>query len=267
MRSGLGDEPVPGVAAGVDDGVVAVEDAVAELVRSAGRPRRSRPGSAPGCRAASGSRVMLAGTTSVRRSLVPAGAVEVRTACAPGATVAADLGQVQVHRVGVCGGQDEAGADAAGRADGTEQVGPGVALVRGAARARASSAHSRVVVPCWPTRASSCHHSSSGLPRRAAAGPLLRGRRSRAERRLGAAASWPGWRGRGTSRREATPAQHVPTLRSAITTPKCRSIARARSARRHRVDPVARRGPGPSSTQRITSRSCSGVSRHGVPPP
>jgi hypothetical protein len=41
----------------------------------------------------------------------------------------ADLGQVQCHHPGVGAGQHQAGSEPAGRADGTEQVCPLVALV------------------------------------------------------------------------------------------------------------------------------------------
>jgi hypothetical protein len=46
-----------------------------------------------------------------------------------------DLGEMQVHRLGIAGGQDQGCAFAFLRADGTEDVGRGGALIAGSARA------------------------------------------------------------------------------------------------------------------------------------
>jgi hypothetical protein len=49
-----------------------------------------------------------------------------------------DLGEVQVHRLGVAGGQDQGRALALLRADGAEDVGRGRALVGGRRRPRSA---------------------------------------------------------------------------------------------------------------------------------
>jgi hypothetical protein len=54
-----------------------------------------------------------------------------------GCDLGADLGQVQVHRLGVDERQHEGGADATGRADGTEQIRPVVTLIARCAGAAA----------------------------------------------------------------------------------------------------------------------------------
>ena len=81
--------------------------------------------------------VMLAGTTRRVDRCQPAWSTR-RTAWAPGATVCGDLGEVQVHRLGVAGGQDQGRALALLRADGAEDVGRGGALVAGRAWAGAA---------------------------------------------------------------------------------------------------------------------------------
>lgn len=60
---------------------------------------------------------------------MPAGTVERDDGVRAVADLAADLGEMFVHGMAVGGGQDEARAHAARRADGTEQVRPVVALV------------------------------------------------------------------------------------------------------------------------------------------
>ena len=75
--------------------------------------------------------VMLGGTTSVD---MPAGLIDQHGGVAPGATVLAILGEVQVHRLGVAGGQDQ-GCAFLLRADRTD-VGSGA--LTGRARAGAS---------------------------------------------------------------------------------------------------------------------------------
>ena len=60
---------------------------------------------------------------------VPAGLIEQQHGVCAGRDGPGDLRQVQVHRLGVAAGQDEAGARAARRADRAEDVGGGGALV------------------------------------------------------------------------------------------------------------------------------------------
>src|SRR5258708_1531035 len=82
-----------------------------------------------------------------------------------GGDLGADFGRVRIHRLGADAGQDERGPDAAIRAHGAEQVGRTVALVAWRARPAALVGPDISRVPCCPTRASSCHQISSGLPR------------------------------------------------------------------------------------------------------
>ena len=67
---------------------------------------------------------------------MPAGAVHQDDGVGLGGDVAADLVEVHLHGGGVGEGQHESGAFAPARTDGTEQIGIGVALIGGQARAR-----------------------------------------------------------------------------------------------------------------------------------
>ena len=69
---------------------------------------------------------------------VPACAVEHKHRVRAGRHGAGDLSEMGVHRLGVGKGQHEAGRRAAGRADGTEDVGPLVSGVARRARPRAA---------------------------------------------------------------------------------------------------------------------------------
>ena len=81
--------------------------------------------------------VMLGGTTRSRRQ-VPAGLIDHEDGVGAGRDGRGDLHEVQVHRLGVAGGQDQGCALALFRADGTEDVGGGGALVTGRAWAGAA---------------------------------------------------------------------------------------------------------------------------------
>jgi len=61
--------------------------------------------------------------------LMPAGAVEHDHGVSAWGDLVADLLKVQVHGPGVGLGNHPCGADASGRTDGSEQIGPGIALV------------------------------------------------------------------------------------------------------------------------------------------
>ena len=63
--------------------------------------------------------------------LVPASPVDSEHGMGAGRHVGADLGQVWVHHVGIGGGQDQGGSDAASRAYRAKQVSPGTALIAG----------------------------------------------------------------------------------------------------------------------------------------
>jgi hypothetical protein len=68
-----------------------------------------------------------------------------------GRDVAADFGEVEVHALSVRIGQDERGDDVARGTDGTEQIGPIVALIARGARPAAALGPDAVSVPCWPS--------------------------------------------------------------------------------------------------------------------
>lgn len=118
---------MPGFAGGVDDGVVALEDAVGEPVlaqvlpdvldrvqfRCSGRQEDQRdvPGDAELCGG------------------VPAGSVEQQDGVSPSGDMAADLVEMKLHGLGIGEGQRQPSSGAACRADGAEQIGAFVALV------------------------------------------------------------------------------------------------------------------------------------------
>ncbi len=67
--------------------------------------------------------------------LMPAGAVQRKDGVRARGHLGADLGQMQVHRLGVDERQHEGGADPPGGTDGAEQIGPAVTLIARCARA------------------------------------------------------------------------------------------------------------------------------------
>jgi len=124
----LGGEGVPSVATGIDDGVVAVEDGVGEPVLAQVLPdvlhwiELGRVG-----RQLEQADVVRDGEPAP--GLMPAGSVEQHHGMAARRDVAADLGQMQVHRLAIGHRQNERCPRVAGRTDGAEQIGPIVALV------------------------------------------------------------------------------------------------------------------------------------------
>src|SRR4051795_10933115 len=124
---GRGHEPVPRLAAGRDDGVVALPDAMAELVLPQVLPdvldrvQLGRVG-----RERQEGEVLGDGKVA---GAVPTGAVEHDHRVRAGRDVVADLRQVQAGGLGVGVGQDQRGTDGPLGADRAEQVGPGVAAV------------------------------------------------------------------------------------------------------------------------------------------
>jgi hypothetical protein len=119
-------KPVPGGAAAVHDGVVGVEHAVAELIVAQVIPDvldRVQLG-AVGWQVQQGDVLRHAQAAT---QLVPAGAVADQQGMRTGGDIAADLGQVQGHGLGVGVRQHEGRADAVLGAHRPEQVGPLVA--------------------------------------------------------------------------------------------------------------------------------------------
>jgi hypothetical protein len=137
---GHGHEGVPGLAAGLDDGRVVGPDAQAELVlaqvlpdildRVHRAPSRSliAMGTQLGAVRRQRQEGEVVGNGQVRRAM-PAGTVEDEDGVGIWCDVAADLGEVQAHGLGVGARQDEPGPDRPLGADGTEQVGPRIAAV------------------------------------------------------------------------------------------------------------------------------------------
>ncbi len=126
----------PGLACGVDDGVVSFEDTVGKPVlaqilpdvldrvqfRRAGRQEDQRhvPGD-----------VELCGG-------VPAGSIEEQNGVGAPGDMAADLVEMKLHCLGVGEGQRQRRTDATRRADGAEQIGALVALVGWLTRPRSA---------------------------------------------------------------------------------------------------------------------------------
>ena len=72
--------------------------------------------------------MMLSGTTRPAERCHPAWSTT-STACLPASHFGGDFGEVQVHRLGVAGGQDERGSLAIAGADSPEDVGGSGALI------------------------------------------------------------------------------------------------------------------------------------------
>ena len=89
-----------------------------------------------------------------------------------------DLGQVQVHRLGVAAGQDEGCSLPVVRADGAEDIGRGGTLIAGRTGRVPRLAQRRVILFFWPIRASSANQISivvDRCPSRARSRPGARG--------------------------------------------------------------------------------------------
>ena len=133
-RLWLIDELVPGLATGLDDGVVIFEDAVGEPILAQVLPDvldRVQLGRARGQQ----------DDGEVFRDLelvaaVPSGTVHQDDTMGLGSDVAADLVGMHLHGGCIGEGEHESGALGSHGADGAEQVGVGVALIGGQARPR-----------------------------------------------------------------------------------------------------------------------------------
>jgi hypothetical protein len=132
------DESVPGVTAGIEDGLVSVVDPVAELISPEELPDvfdRVEFG-------AVGRQLEQAdvvGQAQPAAALVPAGAVEDEDGVCAGSDLGADLGEVGVHLraekpppdFGTDAGQHQCGTGGASRAHRAKQIGRAVALIAG----------------------------------------------------------------------------------------------------------------------------------------
>lgn len=125
---GCGDQIVPSLAAGIDDGLVAFPDEMAEGVLAEVLPDVF-------------DRVQFRGVGWQRQQgdvvwdhqraagLVPTGSVENEDGVAAGSDLAADFGQVQGHGFDVDRRQDQRGRRLPRRTDGAEDVDPGIATI------------------------------------------------------------------------------------------------------------------------------------------
>jgi hypothetical protein len=145
-----------------DDVVVSLEDPVREAVVAEELPdvldrvQLGRPGRQGQERDVSGH--------DERAGEMPACPVEDEDGVGVRRHRAADLEEMLLHRLRVAERHDDAGALARGRADRTEDVGPGGALVVRRPRPGAAAGHLRVSLFFWPIRASSWNQSSMRLP-------------------------------------------------------------------------------------------------------
>src|SRR4051794_14287794 len=251
-------QPVPGVAAGRDNGLVVRPDAMAQFVLSQVLPhvldrvqlgavaRQRQEGDVPGDGEAVGR--------------VPARPVEHDHAVRPGRDVAADLGQVQAGGRGVGVGQDEGGTDGPLRTDRAEQVGPRVATVAGrpgpGAAPRPDPGQRALLADAGLILEPDLDRLAAGV-----LGQRLAYQLGEAFLNASCAAS-SAFGCLGLTDRRAKPSRRstLPTERSCSRTVNRVSIRAWRSTRRQRTTP-SRSGSGPRSTAVASSASCSGVSR------
>lgn len=116
------------MATSVNDGLVAVEDAIAELVLAQELPDVFGWIELGGIRRQV-QEADVVGDVQSAAGLMPACAVEHDDRMVAGPDVTADLGEVEVHGLAIRVGQDERGADVARGTDRPEQISPIVALI------------------------------------------------------------------------------------------------------------------------------------------
>jgi hypothetical protein len=92
---------------------------------------------------------------------VPSGSVEQQDGMSPRSDVARDFVEVKLHHVGV--GQGKGRPDAAGGADGAEQIGGAIALVGRLARSGSAPGPLPNLAVFLPMRASSSNQISTGV--------------------------------------------------------------------------------------------------------
>ena len=133
---GLIGELVPSIAAMVDEVVVGCEDAIGEPVVAHELPNVFHRVEFGGFwRQGDDGDV---GRHGEAHRHVPAGLIDQQHGVGAGCDGFGDLGEMQVHRLGIAGRQDQGRALALFRADGAEDVGRGGALIAGSARAGAA---------------------------------------------------------------------------------------------------------------------------------
>ena len=133
---GLVDELVPGVAAVVDEIVVGFEDAVREPIVAHELPDVFHRVELGAFRRQGDDGDVGRNERAARH--VPAGLIDQEHGVSARRDGRGDRGEMQVHRLGIAGGQDQGRALALLRADGTEDVGRGGALIARSAGAGAA---------------------------------------------------------------------------------------------------------------------------------
>ena len=124
---GLVDELVPCLAAVVDEIVVGFEDSVREPVIAHELPDVLHRVELGGFRRQGDDGDVVRHDQAHRH--VPAGLIDQEHGVCAGRDGLGDLGEMQVHRLGIAGRQDQGRALALSRADGTEDIGRGGALI------------------------------------------------------------------------------------------------------------------------------------------
>ena len=133
---GLVDELIPCLAAVIDEIVVGFEDAVGEPVVAHELPDVFDRVELGGFRRQGDDGDVMRHDEAHRH--VPAGLIDQEHGVCAGRDGLGDLGEMQVHRLGVAGRQDQGRALAVFRADRAEDVGGGGALITGRAGAGAA---------------------------------------------------------------------------------------------------------------------------------
>jgi hypothetical protein len=125
---GIANEPVPGIAARLDDGVIALPNPHAELIAAKIFPD-ILDGIEFGCVGRQSKQAEVGGHRQALARLVPPGTVTDQHGMGLSADLLTNLGQVYGHRRAADPGHDDGGAHGTARADRTENVGGGMAVV------------------------------------------------------------------------------------------------------------------------------------------
>lgn len=131
--AGKAAEIVPSAATRFDDSLVSFEDPIGEMVLAKKLPDVF-DGIEFGTIGRKEQEAYVVRYQQLAAGLMPSGAVEDEDGVVPGLDLGGDLGQVQVHGLGIGVGQNQGGADVTSGAHGAEDVRPGVAGVLDPAR-------------------------------------------------------------------------------------------------------------------------------------
>src|SRR5271156_1533382 len=187
---------------------------------------------------------------------MPAGTIQLHHRVGAGRHACTDLGQMQVHGLGVDIWQHQSGTDTMGRTDGAENVGPFVTSVAGCRRAAALvgpeiGQAALLADPRFVLEPKFDRLFARGLG--GEGGPPLRKVFLKV---CMASISCAGCCGRADSRQKPRLRSRVPTERTPRGTPNRAWMTRTRSIRRHRTTPCSA-GSGPCRTISATACFCS----------